>query len=108
MNSPIATLELVEVTASGSRIPMRVEIGQPHPDDRGGWACSVAVEGYDCYTKDIFGEDSMQALCLGLQMVRLHLELALARDSRLVDPVEDTEFPFRAYFQKVLDEKSSA
>ena len=108
MDSPVAKLELVEVGADGSRIPTRIELGQPHADGRGAWACSVSIDGHDHHTKDIYGEDSLQALCLGLRMVRLHLEIALARGSRLIDPDEGTDFPLQAYFERVLDEKPSA
>jgi hypothetical protein len=99
MNTPVATLQVVEVAADGSRILLRMELGQPRPDGRGAWACRVSVDGYDHYAGDIYGEDSMQALCLGLRMVRLQLELALARGSRLVNADADTEFPWQAYFQ---------
>jgi hypothetical protein len=101
MDSPIATLELIEVAADASRIPLRIEIAQPRPDERGGWACSVSVAGYERHSKDMYGVDSLQALCLGLRLVRLHLELALARGSRLVDPHDDTELALDTYFAKL-------
>ena len=100
MESPIATLELVEVAADGSRIPMRIELGQPRPDGRGTWACLVSVDGYDRHAKNIYGGDSLQALCLGMQMVRLHLDSALERGSRLVHPDGGTDFPLEAYFEE--------
>jgi len=103
MESPIATLELVEVAADGSRTRLRIELGQPHPDGRGAWACLVSVDGYDCHAKDIYGEDSLQALCLGMRMVRLHLECALDRGCRLVHTDEDTDFPLEAYFEDSSD-----
>lgn len=103
MESPIATLELVEVAADGSRIPLRIELGQPRPDGRGAWACLVSVDGYDRHAKDIYGEDSLQALCLAMRMVRLHLDCALERGSRLVHTDEDTDFPLEAYFEESSD-----
>lgn len=101
--APVAVLELVEVTADGSRTPLRIELGQPRLHGRGAWACLVSVDGYDRPAKDIYGEDSLQSLCLGLRMVRLHLECALARGSRLVDPDEGTDFPMDAYFEELSD-----
>jgi hypothetical protein len=102
----IATLELIETLSDGSRIPLRIEIGQPRPHDHGGWACLVSVAGHDHYSRHIFGEDSLQALCLGLRTVRLHLELALARGSRLLDPGDETDFPLHAYFERLVDDGS--
>ena len=103
MESPIATLELVEVAADGSRIPLRIELGQPRPDGRGAWACLVSVDGYDRHAKDIYGEDSLQALCLAMRMVRLHLDCSLERGSRLVHTDEDIDFPLEAYFEESSD-----
>ncbi len=77
MGSPVAILELVEVAADGSRTPLRIELGQPRPDGRGAWACLVSLDGDDRHAKEIYGEDSLQSLCLGLRMVRLHLECAI-------------------------------
>jgi len=99
MNSPIATLQVVELAADGSRIPTRFELGQPRPDGRGAWACHVSVDGYDRFSKDIYGEDSLQALCIALRLLRLHLELPLERGSRLVYPDGGGEFPLCAYFE---------
>jgi hypothetical protein len=105
MESPIATVELVEITSNGSRIPLRIEIGQPRQDRGGVWACLVSVEGYDCHAKNIYGEGSLQALCLGMRMVRHHLDCALNRGSRIVDPdeSEDRDFPLEAYFEASSD-----
>jgi len=100
MNSPIATLKIVEIAADGSRMPMRLELGQPRPDGRGAWACQVSVDGYDHLSKDIHGEDSLQALCLALRLVRLHLEFPLERGSRLVYPDEGGDFSLHACFEK--------
>ena len=107
MDAPLAILEVVEVAADGSRTPLCIELAQPRPHERGGWACLISVDGYDRYTKDITGEDSMQTICLALRFVRLHLELALARGSRLLDD-EGADFPFHAYFERVVDEKPTA
>ena len=108
MNSPAAKLDLVEVAPNGSRIPMRVELGQPRPDGRGARACPVMVDGFDRLSKDIYGEDSLQALCLALRIVRLHLELPLERGSRLVYSDGSGNFSMHTYFERLLDEKPSA
>src|SRR5207247_9007237 len=106
MESPIATLELVEVAADGSRIPLRIELGQPRPDGRGAWACLVSVDGYDRHAKDTYGEDSLQALCLAMRMGRLRLYCALERGSRLVHSDQDPDSPLEAYFEEESDGQS--
>ena len=103
MDAPVASLKLVEVAPSGRRTPINVEVGRPHPDSRGAWACPVLVDGLDSKPRDIYGEDSLQALCLGLRLVRTHLEGVLERGSRLVYSDEGTEFPIDAYFEDLSD-----
>lgn len=99
MDSPVATLELIEVAASGARTPIHVAIGRPRPDGRGAWCCFVVADGVDHKARDIFGEDSLQALCLGLEFVRIQLDSVLERGSRLVHADEDTDFSVDAYFK---------
>jgi hypothetical protein len=108
MDSPVATLEVIEVAADGARIPMRLELGQPRPDGRGTWVCQLSVDRHHLRLEDICGEDSLQALCLALRLFRLHLELAFERGSRLVYPDDGGEFPLHAYFERVLNENPSA
>lgn len=103
----IATLDLAEIAATGRRTSIRVEIGRPHPDPRGGWACPVLVDGLDGKVRDIFGEDSLQALCLGLRIVRVHLACVLERGSRLVDARDDSDFPLEVYFKDLPDENAT-
>ena len=67
---PVATLELIEVSSDGERKPVRVQIGKPHFDERGSWACPVVVTSVSDKVREIHGEDPMQALCLGVQFVR--------------------------------------
>ena len=103
VNAPIASLDLVEITSDGKRLPLRIELGQPRPNVSGWWACEVTVEGYDNHQKDIYGQDAFQALSLGMRMARLHLDSALSRGSRLVDPEDGSDFPMDAYFTEHKD-----
>ena len=109
MDAPIASLKLVEIALSGTRTPIHVEVGSPHPDGRGAWACSILVDGLDSKPRDIYGEDSLQALCLGLRLVRTHLEGVLERGGRLVHSDDDSEFSLGVYFEDLShgDTKSS-
>jgi hypothetical protein len=103
MDAPVASLKLVEIAPSGTRTPIHIEVGQPHLDGRGAWACSIRADGLDSKSRDIYGEDSLQALCLGLRLVRTHLEGVLERGSRLVHSDDGSEFPLDAYFEELSD-----
>ena len=103
MDVPVASLRLIEVAPSGTRTPIHVEVGCPHPDGRGAWACGIRVEGLDSKRRDICGEDSLQALCLGLRLVRTHLEGVLERGSSLVHADDGSEFRLVAYFEDLSD-----
>lgn len=72
MTQPIVTLQLVETSPDGTVTPTELELHAPRDDGRGFYACLVSLSGTDNHKKDIYGEDSLQALCLGLRTVRLH------------------------------------
>ncbi len=94
----IATLDLVELTSSGKRSFVRVEVGRPRLNDQGSWACPVLISTIDEKVRDIQGEDSMQALCLALSFAHDMLQSVLNRGSRLLYPQEETDFALDAYF----------
>lgn len=103
MGAPVASLKLIEIAASGRRTPIHVEVSCPRPDGRGAWACAIRVDGLDSTARDIYGEDSLQALCLGLQLVRTHLVGVLQRGGRLVYADDGSEFARTAYFEDLSD-----
>lgn len=103
MDDLIASLELVALRPDGVRKPIHVQVGRPHPDGKGTWACPIFTEGLDDKPRNIYGEDSMQALCLALRMVRFHLAEVLRCGSRLVYPNEDSDFALDAYFKSAED-----
>lgn len=95
----IATLELLKISPDGERTPVNVHVGRPCRDEGGFWTCPVEISNININAADIAGDDSMQALCLGLRFAREMLHLVIERGSRLVDPQEGKEdFPFEAYF----------
>ncbi|NCB64379.1 MAG: hypothetical protein EOM52_12450 [Clostridia bacterium] len=69
MDDPVATMEMVAVHPDGTRTPLIVEVGKPFRMDTGVWACPVSGEPVVPNMPGIFGEDSMQALCLALSLV---------------------------------------
>ena len=99
---PIAELRLSGLRADGSVVPITVSVGQPYQAERC-WRCHVSLTGIDDHLPDIGGEDSFQALCLGLRLLGLRLADFVAKGGRLFvedgghnDP--DTEVPLEAYF----------
>ena len=92
MNDPIATLELVRVNPDNLRDPIHASIGRPQPDGKGAWGCSIFVNGIDAQERTIYGDDSMQALCLALGMIRFYLKEELRLGNRLVYSSGDDDF----------------
>lgn len=100
--TPIANIELVRVRASGNRVSIVAEIGQPYPSPDGCWRTPVALHGLDGRLSDICGEDSLQSLSLAVQMVHSRLASIVEDGDQLLD-AEGSEFPFEAYFASIYD-----
>jgi hypothetical protein len=92
MDDPIATLDLVRIKPDHSRGPIHVSIGRPRPDGKGAWGCSIFVDGIDTQERTIYGDNSMQALCLALGMIRFYLKEELRSGNRLVYSSGDDDF----------------
>jgi hypothetical protein len=68
----IAERRLVHVD---DKRPVTVELGKPRRRRTGEWACPYRIRGLGrVRTRQAFGEDSIQALHLALELVRLELE----------------------------------
>ena len=99
---PIAELRLSGLRADGRLVPITVSVGQPYQAE-GCWRCHVSLVGIDDHLPEIGGEDSFQALCLGVRLLGLRLADFVTQGGRLFvegggpnDP--DTEVPLEAYF----------
>jgi hypothetical protein len=99
--APIAKTELVRVRASGERVSIVAEIGQPYHSVEGEWRTPVALHGLDGRLSDICGEDSLQSLALAVEMVHRRLASIVEVGDQLLD-TDGGEFPFEAYFTKTL------
>ena len=82
--TPVATLELMEIRPDGERRLVQAQIGAPHYDERGSWACPVLLTSIDGTIKEIHGEDSMQALLLAVRFIHSMLRSLLEKGSRVV------------------------
>src|SRR5438477_13167194 len=86
--NPISSIQLIQVSPNGERTPIQVEVSCPAPDGQGAWVCSVALEGLHSKPTNIYGEDSLQVLCLALRFVHSMLHDVLDRGGKLIDPVD--------------------
>lgn len=93
----IAKTEVFRVRASGEKVSVIAEIGQPYQSPDGVWRTPVALHGLDGRLSDICGEDSMQSLSLAVEMVHRRFACVLEGGDRLVDS-EGSDFPLEAYF----------
>src|SRR4051794_38267402 len=73
--------ELSALFPDGRVVPIRMRVGRPHPRPTGEWACPVEVDGLPSWqgSRDIFGEGPLQALTLGLRLLRSALLDAAVR-----------------------------
>lgn len=104
MKDVISKLELVGVRSSGERVPVIVEIGRPYEvrDGKGAdcAACPVAIHGLHGDLHDIYGEDTLQALTLGIAFIHQLLSDFTAKGGRLCFKDSDEDFDFEPYFRE--------
>jgi hypothetical protein len=78
----VASLTLIGVTPEGAEQVFVVGVEKPTQQPTGEWACSTTTHDRQ-NPRSIPGEDSLQALCLGLSYIRLKLEDFLEKGGRL-------------------------
>jgi hypothetical protein len=83
---PVASAQFIWVRADGSEATIEAKVGRPYPVAATEWACPCAIEGLDGAYPDIRGEGSLQALCLGLGLIRMRLGHVLEDGGKLLDP----------------------
>ncbi len=76
---PIAKTEVIHVPASGERVSIVVEIGQPYQSPDGFWRTPVALHGLDGRLCDICGQDSLQSLSLAVVEANLLRHRAIGK-----------------------------
>ena len=80
----IASHRLLWQHADGTESIMTVNVGTPYYADNGAWACPVSLDGFDGRYRDIYGDSSLQALCLALSLVEKQLGHMLATNNTLL------------------------
>lgn len=98
---PIAETHLVCKAVRGDPFDVIVRIGRPRQQPTGEWLCSVALVGFYDRPHDIAGDDSLQALCLGLSHARAALTQFVREGGRLMYPGSADDYPIDAVFSGV-------
>jgi hypothetical protein len=78
----VGSLELIGISVTGDEWRFIVGVGKPVRQPTGEWACPTSWQDFET-ARLIYGESSLQALCLGLSMIRLRLEDFLEKGGRL-------------------------
>ncbi|HTZ71721.1 MAG TPA: hypothetical protein VMB71_13780, partial [Acetobacteraceae bacterium] len=97
MATTIATLRIQGRLAPADDFDILVEIGAPYlkagnPDV---WACPVSIQPWQIRPRDICGDDSFQALCLGIALAQNMLDDFEQKGSSLLNHNEP--FSLAAY-----------
>src|SRR4051812_30156162 len=98
MDDPLAETKIQCVAASGESFTSPLRVYPPRREDRGMWSCAVSMGDLLREDQPLFGEDSLQALCLALSFARSRLQDFVARGGRLVIPGTEDDFSIDACF----------
>jgi hypothetical protein len=88
----VASRPFIAIDPSGRQRPVVLRIGQPYKVSKDEWACRVAGDGIQRGLQDIHGGDALQALCLGISLIRILVENFLKSGGKLLEPGERTEW----------------
>jgi uncharacterized protein DUF6968 len=99
IRSPIAVFEAVKVSKDGQRVPLHVEIGTPRlvEGNDGLWSCQILLRGVDAQVRQVYGDDSLQALCFAIRAIESQLRVIEEVGHRIVDE-EGNDVPLDAYW----------
>jgi hypothetical protein len=93
----IASSDLVCVYPDGTQVHVVARLASPTRRRDGTWASTFVVEGlHDA--QEMTGEDSLQALCMAMSMVRALLERFEAQGGTVLDAETLSPFPIEATF----------
>lgn len=80
---PVATLMLRYEEPRREPRRILIAIGTPYRTEDGDWVCPVAIDGLAARLADIRGTNALQALCLGISVIRMRLEDVLHKGGLL-------------------------
>lgn len=99
MTDPIAETTILMKSPNGDSKSVHVEIGRPHtisPDEA---ACPISMTGLYPTIQDIHGTDTLQALALALEFVRITIRKWEEKGFTFEFP-EGGKLPTEIWFQK--------
>lgn len=70
---PLATSEYTAKNPAGQSVPFVLNLYRPQPDplsEQGDYRCKIEIQGIS-FEKYAYGVDSLQALCLAIETLRL-------------------------------------
>ena len=91
----IASTSLTAVEADGERFQLTIELHEPYLDADGVWRCAPSMRPLWDRLRHAAGEDSFQALCLAIALVRTLLENFVEEGGSLW--LDDKPWPSQAY-----------
>ena len=76
----------------GSTKAVQLRVGRPYKvAGSESWACPCELAGFEGRHPDIHGNDSMQALCLAVSLLRRRLEDFIEKGGKVLDPSDEGE-----------------
>ena len=104
MKNLVAKLEVVGVRPEGEHIELRAEIGWPHEERDGRWACAIEIAPLKAKLDDVRGTDSFHAVWLACSLVLKLLE-NLKADGWRLENADGSEFPLEDYRQGLAPDR---
>jgi len=101
MKEVIAITKLMCISLSNQQKEVTVKINKPYCTQQGEWACPITMNGLHENLNEIRGEDSLQALCLGISLVANILRNFVKDGGVILMHGTDSEFPIDAYFSSL-------
>lgn len=101
MMDELAFAELSCVASDGREFDATIAAGRPYRATSGEWHCSVEMSGLEEQLADMAGEDSLQALCMALSVVRAMLEHFVEQGGQLFYRNSRSKFEIARTFGRV-------
>jgi hypothetical protein len=96
MKNLVAKLQVVGMRESGERVELTIQIGRPHEQRDGRWACEIAVDPLKTKFDDVVGTDSFHAVWLACVLALKLLGNLQDEGWKLANP-DGSAFPLEEY-----------
>jgi hypothetical protein len=92
----VCVSEFVFLFPDGTNRNVRLRVGKPYQASDVHWACPVEISGFERRYPDIAGEDSLQALCLAICLIRTRLVDFFEKGGKILDVNDGREWDQRS------------